>query len=251
MLSDAAEADRPSVESSEQWRAFVGIYSDLDGCLVVHVLHSEDCGGVIEGTDAEFEVIDVAGCVPLVSHIKISISFVYLLVELDSIALDEQGLVMSPLDLPLVVVCILDSNHMSVLLVLTSYIALIHPLAIVLAQPVEVYPKRSLSVGSDSLWPLQVDRHFIIIVLEVDKGSGWVTIAIKVVILFLAERRLIILMLEHFPIHSKPTIGVSYKFVAVVDRRDDFEVKILKMIALSGCDCFDLPLIRPRVRNAD
>lgn len=58
-------------------------------------------------------------------------------------------------------------------------------------------------------------------------------------------------MLEHLSIHSQPTIGICHKFVAVIDRSDDLEVKILKMIALSCCNRLNLPLVRSGVRNAD
>lgn len=165
--------------------------------------------------------------------------------------MDEQGLIVPSLDLSFVVVCIFDGNHMSVFLVFTSYIAFIDPLTIVLAQSIKIDPNCSLPVCSNSLWPLHVDRYLIIIILEIYKSSGWVTVSIKVVILLFAEKCLIILMFEHLPIHSQPSIGISHKLVVIIDRRDDLEIKVLKMVSLSRCDCLNLPLIGSRVRNAD
>jgi hypothetical protein len=38
----------------------------------VQVVQSEDGGGVVEGTDAELEVVDVAGSIPLAALFEVS-----------------------------------------------------------------------------------------------------------------------------------------------------------------------------------
>lgn len=69
MFGDGGEGSSASVEGGEEGRGFVSIESDLHVLLVVHILNAEDGGGVIEGTDAELEVVDIGGGVPLVAPV--------------------------------------------------------------------------------------------------------------------------------------------------------------------------------------
>jgi hypothetical protein len=57
-------------------------------------------------------------------------------------------------------------------------------------------------------------------------------------------------VLEHFAIDSEPSVGVSNKLVEVVEGSDNFEIEVLEVIALCGCDCLHLPFVWPYPRNA-
>jgi hypothetical protein len=158
---------------------------------------------------------------------------------------------MPALNLALVVILVLDCHSMSVLLILASHCTFIDPLAVVLAQPIEVDPQSALPVGSYTLRPFQIDGDFIVIIADVGECSCWVAVSIKVVVLLVGEKGLIVLMLEHLPIDSEPSIGISYEFVVITDGSDDFKVSILHVIALSGSDGLHLPLIGSCAGNAD
>ena len=58
-------------------------------------------------------------------------------------------------------------------------------------------------------------------------------------------------MLEHLSIDSQPSVGVSHKLVEVIDGADDFKIEILQMIAFSGSNSLNLPLIGAHTRNTD
>jgi hypothetical protein len=56
----------------------------------VHVLQSEDGGGVVEGAQAELETVDVADCVPLIAFVEIDLGWLHPLAWTDQVALDEE-----------------------------------------------------------------------------------------------------------------------------------------------------------------
>lgn len=113
---------------------------------------------------------------------------------------------------------------MRVFLVLTSECFLIDPFAVILAQSIEIHPNCALTVTRYSLWPFHVNRHFVLPVLDIDKGSAGITISIDIVKFICGEECLIILMFEHFSLDCQPAIGVSHKAIVIFDRRGYLEV---------------------------
>jgi hypothetical protein len=61
LLADGGEGSRSAIESSKERGGLVGEESDLDFLLIVHVVETQDGGGIVEGTQTKLEVLDVAG----------------------------------------------------------------------------------------------------------------------------------------------------------------------------------------------
>lgn len=189
-------------------------------------MYSDDSGTIIERADCKLQLIYIADLTPLVSFCHVNFIILNYLIWVERVALDEQILVILPLNLPLVVIFVLDCDCMRVFLVFASVCILIHPFPIIFRESVKVDPYCSRMIGYYSLWSVQVNWNFIILVLNVSKSGCRVAIAIKIIILLLTEKGLVILMLEEFSFDSKPAIGVSNKFIFVLNGCYHLEVEI-------------------------
>ena len=155
------------------------------------------------------------------------------------------------MDLSFVIIFVLNCNSMSVFLILTPDRTFVYPFTVVLTQPIEVYPESSWTIRDDSLWTIQVDGDLVIFVFNIGECSSWIGVTIDIIKLFLGEKGLIVLMFEQFTSNSQPSIGVSYKFVLIVNRTSDLEIEILHVIALRCSDSLDFPFVGSRVGDAD
>lgn len=100
------------------------------------------------------------------------------------------------LDFSFIIVVILNSNNMSESLIIRSESVLINPLAIIWTQSVKINPQSSRPVSNNSLWPVCIDRYFIIFVLDEGKSSHWIWVSINVIEFSWIKMSLIIFMME-------------------------------------------------------
>lgn len=142
------------------------------------------------------------------------------------IGLDEEWLIESALDCPLVIILVFDGNDVRVLLILAAICIFIDPLAVIITQSIEVYPESALPIGSYALWPIQIDRNFIITVFNVSKSSARIRVSIQIIPFLLCKICFVILVFEHLSFDSEPAIRVSYEFALIVNGCDDFEVEV-------------------------
>lgn len=147
------------------------------------------------------------------------------------------------LDSPFIKVCILDCDGMSVFLILASVCILIDPFAIVLRESIEVDPKSSWKISYNSLRPIEVDWDFVILILDIGEGGGWIAVAIKVIVFLFWEESIVIFVFKELSFHSEPSVWIGDKFILVINRSIYFKIEILKIVCLGSCDCFDFELI--------
>lgn len=217
----------------------------------MQIVQPNNGGGIIEWPNAEFDIIYVAGSVPLASLDEVSSCWVDLLACRDGISLNEQRLIVSALDLPFIVVHVLDSDHMSIFLVLAPNCAFIDPFSIVLTQSIKIEPEGAFPICSHTLWSLHIDWNLIISIGNIGEGGCWVAVTIKIIKFLLAEECFIIFMLEHLSIDCEPSVGVSNELVFIIDRGYDLEVKVWHVVAFSSSDGLYLPFVGSLTGDTD
>lgn len=92
----------------------------------------QDCSRIVERTDHEFQIVQIAQLVPFISLLNIDISILYPLGRTHSVPLDEERLVVLSLYLSFIVMLVLNSHDMCVFLVLAPVCTLIHPFPVIL-----------------------------------------------------------------------------------------------------------------------
>lgn len=102
---------------------------------------------------------------------------------------------------------------MSILLVLTPIGAFIDPFSVIFGQSVEVDPEGSRLISYDSLWSFDVDRYFVLGILNKGKSSGRVAVPVKVIELILREKCLVVFMLEQLSFDSQPAIRICDELI--------------------------------------
>ncbi len=160
----------------------------------MHILQSKYNSGVIERTNTKLKILNIANCVPLVSGIQINVCGLNFGTGTNEVPLNKQRLIVSPLYCSLVVILIADCYCMRIFLVFAAVGTFIHPLPVVLAQPIEIYPKCALPVTNHTLRALQIHRDFVGGILDVGEGSCRVGVPVQFV-LFL-KVSLVVLVLE-------------------------------------------------------
>jgi hypothetical protein len=67
----------------------IGKEANCHVLFIVHILDPEDDASIIEGTNAEFEIVDVADCVPLVPFLEVNFRRLDSGIGTEMIALNE------------------------------------------------------------------------------------------------------------------------------------------------------------------
>lgn len=65
LFGDVAERYGPAVEGCQKGWGVIGKKANFGLLFIMQVVNSDDGGGIVERSDAKFEIFQIAGCVPL------------------------------------------------------------------------------------------------------------------------------------------------------------------------------------------